>query len=174
MKGVYLFCGRARHFDYDIDYVDIDSHFGDIVCDALDVDLSKYDYVIATPPCNWWSRANPYYKSSEYSLNTKHLLPDIIRKLGSLDKPFLIENVINKKRMSENGVFTLANSFGMFCQFVGRHTYWTSFVYDLSCPQHQDFRYGGRRINQDGHNQGGSNVHNVVEKWLKYVCGSQA
>lgn len=171
MKGVYLCCGRARHFDFDIDYVDIDSRFGNIVCDALSVDLSSYDFLIATPPCNWWTRANPYYMISDYSLKTKHLLPDIIKKFGSSGKPFLIENVINKKRMLANGVFQLASSFGMFCQFVGRHTYWTDSVCDLSCPQHQDFRYGGRRVNSDGHNQGGSNVHIVIDKWLKLcVC----
>lgn len=67
----------------------------------LDVNLSPYDYIIATPPCNWWSKANPYYKKSTYSLSTKHLLPDTIIKLGSQNKPFIIENVINKKGLQK-------------------------------------------------------------------------
>ena len=41
--------------------------------------------------------------------------------------------------------------------------------YDLDCLQHQDFVYGGKRVNNDGYNQGGSNVHVVIEKWLKYI-----
>ena len=40
---------------------------------------------------------------------------------------------------------------------------------DLDCPQHQDFVYGGKRVNNDGYNQGGSNVHVVIEKWLENI-----
>ena len=168
MKGIYLCCGRARHFSHDIVYQDVDPRYGDLVCDVLDVDLSIYDFFIATPPCNWWSRANPYYKTSTYSLLTKHLLPDVISKLASFGKPFIVENVINKKRMTAEGIFKLSDSLGLYHQFVGRHTYWTNALINLDCLQHQDFRYGGRRINKDGHNQGGSNVHAVIEKWLNF------
>ena len=42
---------------------------------------------------------------------------------------------------------------------------------DLQCYQHQDFKHGGRRVNNDGYNQGGSNVHAVIEKFLKYIHG---
>ena len=28
---------------------------------------------------------------------------------------------------------------------------------------------GGKRVNNDGYNQGGSNVHIVIEKWLENV-----
>ena len=71
------------------------------------VDLSNYDFIIASPPCNYWSKANPYYRTSKYSLETKHLLPDIIEKLSYLNKPFIIENVKNIKRMRENGIFEI-------------------------------------------------------------------
>lgn len=169
MRGIYLCCGRARHFNYDIVYQDIDHRFGNLVCDALEVDLSPFDFIIATPPCNWWSRANPYYKRSQYALSTKHLLPDLLTKLAHTKKPFILENVINKKRMTSEGVFDLSDYLGLYYQFVGRHTYWTNIPIDLTCPQHKDFRYGGRRINSDGHNQGGSNVHVVVEKWLEVL-----
>ena len=48
--------------------------------------------------------------------------------------------------------------------------YISNVLCDLSCKQHQDFVYGGKRINNDGYNQGGSNVYIVIEKWLKFVC----
>ena len=31
----------------------------------------------------------------------------------------------------------------------------------------QDFKYGGVRVNQDKYNQGGTNVHNCIEIWIK-------
>ena len=40
---------------------------------------------------------------------------------------------------------------------------------NLDCPQVQDFVYGGKRVNNDGYNQGGTNVHRVIEIWLKAV-----
>ena len=137
----------------------------------LDVNLSPYDYIIATPPCNWWSKANPYYKKSTYSLSTKHLLPDTIIKLGSQNKPFIIENVINKKRFTENGIYELINKYNLNIYYVGRHIYITNVTADslLLVKQHQDFKYGGVRINNDGYNQGGSNVYVVIEEWLKII-----
>lgn len=172
MKGIYLGCCKARHPNYDIIYQDIekDKYKADLGGDMLTIDISGYDYIIATPPCNWWSKANPYYKKSEYSLKTKHLLPDIIEKLGKQNKPFIIENVINKKRMKENGIFELANKYNLHIIFYGRHTYFTNFYVNFEdVPQQQDFKYGGRRVNNDGYNQGGLNVFLVIEKWLKEV-----
>ena len=43
----------------------------------------------------------------------------------------------------------------------------------LQCYQQQDFKYGGKRINNDGYNQGGKNVFNVIEIFLKYIHGEQ-
>ena len=40
---------------------------------------------------------------------------------------------------------------------------------DLNCEQIQDFIYGGKRVNKDGYNQGGTNVYNVIEIWLKQI-----
>lgn len=71
----------------------------DIDGDMLDVDVSRYDYIIATPPCNWWSQANPYYWKSEYALKTRHLLPLMLIKLGKQDKPFVIECVKKPKEI---------------------------------------------------------------------------
>lgn len=171
MKGIYLASCKARHEAYDIIYNDIEAKYNaDIVEDMLKVDLAPYDFIIASPPCNWWSKANPYYKTSKYALETKHLLPDTIIKLAESGKPFIIENVKNIKRMAENGIFDLINKYGLFYQFVGRHFYiYNNFLLDLNCDQIQDFKYGGKRINNDGYNQGGTNVHNVIEIWLNHI-----
>lgn len=173
MKGVYLAACKARHPNFDIIYNDIDPKFKpDILGDMLSVDLTPYDFVIASPPCNWWSKANPCYKTSTYSLNTKHLLPDTIKRLAESGLPFVIENVKNKKRMVENGIFDICGHYGLFYQFVGRHIYITNIFVDLDCPQIQDFKMHGKRVNNDGYNQGGTNVHNCIEIWLKKVTAA--
>ena len=56
--------------------------------------------------------------------------------------------------------------YGISWQVVGRHVYFSNKPYDVSCPQIQDFRYGGVRVNKDKYNQGGTNVHNCIEKWI--------
>lgn len=170
MQGIYLAACKARHPNYNIIYQDIDKKYNcDLSGDMLEIDLTPYDYIIATPPCNYWSKANPYYKTSEYALKTKDLLPAIIEKLALLNKPFIIENVKNFKRMSENGIFNLCNKYGIYIYIVGRHTYFTNIMCNLTCKQQQDFKYGGVRVNNDGYNQGGTNVHNVIEIWLEYI-----
>lgn len=170
MRGIYLAACKARHLNYDIVYQDIDSKYEcDIGGDMLEVDLAAYDYIIATPPCNYYSIANPYYFESEYSLKTLHLLPLILKKLALLGKPFLVENVKNKTRMAAVGIFKLCEKYNIYFQEVGRHTYFTNVFCNLDCPQHQDFQQGGIRINNDGYNQGGSNVHEVVEAWLAAI-----
>ena len=172
MKGLYLAACKARHPSYNIIYQDINPKYKcDLSGDMLNIDLSNYDFIIATPPCNWWTKANPYYKTSKYALETKHLLPDTIIKLAKQTKPFIIENVINKKRFKENGIYDIINNYNLNVYYVGRHIYITNVKSDeiLNVEQHQDFRYGGIRVNNDGYNQGGSNVFAVIERWLKII-----
>ena len=95
MKGIYLASFKAYHPNYDLAYQDINGK-RDIGGDMMDIDLTPYDFIIATPPCNWYSKANYRRNVSEYALKTKHLLPDIIAKLYQLGKPFIVENVQNK------------------------------------------------------------------------------
>ena len=59
--------------------------------------------------------------------------------------------------------------YGIKYQNVGRHTYFTNIDIDLSCTQQQDFVYGGKRVNTDGYNQGGKNVYNVIEIFLREI-----
>lgn len=96
LKGIYLASFTANHPNHDIIYQDING-LRDIPGDMMFVDLSPYDYVIATPPCNYWSRANYRRETSKYSQQTKHLLPGILAKLVANHKPFIVENVRNDK-----------------------------------------------------------------------------
>ena len=171
LKGIYLAACKARHEDHNIIYQDIEqkkykTHLGG---DMLDTDLFGYDYIIATPPCNWWTKANPYYWFSEYALKTRHLLPCVLMKCAKSGKPFVVECTKNIKRYKENNIFRLCEKFNIKWQVVGRHVYFSNKEYDLNCPQIQDFKYGGVRVNNDGYNQGGTNVHNCIEIWIQAV-----
>ena len=144
----------------------------------MDIDLSNYDFIIATPPCNWWSRANYRRNSSEYALKTKHLLPDILHKLCQIeDKPWIVENVRNKTRFKDNGLLDLP----CFTYFVGRHTYWSNIrlkLSDINLLQKAitDYKNGKKRYlssqNLPRHlRQGGEEVHQVIERFLKTIKG---
>lgn len=182
MIGLYLGACIARHNDYNIVYNDyLEKLLKDlpddkkIVGDMLQVDTSKYDYVLASPPCNFWSRARGN-KLSEYSKMTKHLLPDCIDKLYKecgWDKPFIIENVVNYKRYKEHGIIDKINEYGLWMYDIGRHIYITNVMINLRCNQPYDFKIHGVRINNDGYNQGGANVHKVFEIFLNYVVGGK-
>lgn len=164
LKGIYLASFRAYHPKHNIIYQDINGK-RDIPGDMMEIDLSSYDYIIATPPCNYYSIANYRRNQSKYALNTKHLLPDILYKLAVLGKPFIVENVRNNHLFSENGVFDVVNKFGLFVYFVGRHTYFTNCMINLTCEQIID-----NIINKSSSNrQGGENVHKVIEIFIDYV-----
>ena len=173
MIGIYLAANKARH-NHNIIYQDIDPKYHcDLQGDMLEIDVSKYDYVIATPPCNWWSKANPYYWFSEYALKTRHLLPLTLIKLAKNKKPFIVECVKNIKRYRENHIFRICDRYEINWYVVGRHIYFTNVLVDLTCEQQQDFRYGGIRVNKDGYNQGGENVHRVIEKFIQEMERTQ-
>lgn len=170
MKGIYLFANRARHPNHDIVYNDVEEKYKcDITANAFDVQLDEYDFIIATPPCNWWSKANYRRDSSPYALATKQLLPESIERLAKQNKPFIIENVRNKPRMETEGIFDLIKKYKLYCQNVGRHIYISNIWCKLECPQVQDFKERGILINKDGYRQGGTNVHRVIEKWINYI-----
>lgn len=173
MKGIYLAANIARHPNYDLVYQDIDLECRcDIGGNMLDIDCSNYDYIIATPPCNWWSKLNMYWYRSVYAWQTINLLPLTIIKLAKLGKPFIIENVINRRRFEFLGVYKLCEYYDLKVIEIGRHTYFTNCDFQLCVEQHQDFKsINGvpTRVNQDGYNQGGSNVHIVIEKWLSIL-----
>ena len=172
MKGIYLASYKAEHPNHDIIYQDINGE-RDLGGDMMEIDLDPYDFIIATPPCNWWSRANYRRDRSEYALKTKHLLIDIIDKLCSQDKPFIVENVKNRKQFALHGLFDQK----CYVYFVGRHTYWTNIplkVDDIIQVPKIDFKNGKKRWLSSQHlarkdRQGGEDVHQVIERFLQTI-----
>lgn len=163
-KIIYLGARKSRLNYKNITYNDIDKKFNcDLICDMLNIDLNEYDIIIATPPCNFWSRAN-HKLDSEYSQKTKHLLPDILKKCCKLDKPFIIENVRNIPRFDKFGIFDIASNFGIYIYEVGRHTYFTNIFSNLNCTQTFDYNSQGIRLKKNI--QGGENVEKVLNIWL--------
>lgn len=166
INGVYLCYGN--NVDYNIknvaiDYVDLYVKNPiiknkDCVAYLENINLNDIDFIISTPPCNYYSRANYRRDISQYSLATKHLLPYFINKLPELNKPFLIENVINDNLQVE---------FLYKCYSFkhGRHRYWTNIKFDLPEVQKtQPIKYMSTKKRQ-----GDINVHNVIIAFIKEV-----
>ena len=173
MRGIYLASYKAKHENYNIDYQDING-LRDIGGDMLDVDLSPYDFIIATPPCNYWSRANYRRDKSVYAQKTKHLLPEILKKLTRQDKPFIVENVRHFKMFLNAGLFDLP----CYVYFIGRHTYWTNVLLPIDgISQRADHVTQGNYIGSSKNRaddaettrEGGWNVKQVIDRWLEVV-----
>ena len=170
MLGVYLGAWYARHPNYKIVYNDVNTHtHPDILGDMLQVDLNQFDFAIATPPCNYWTHARSNTHPSDYAMKTKHLLPDIMAKLSEWNKPFIIENVRNAPRFEKEGIFQIVAKNSLFMHYIGRHTYFTNIMVDLTCEQEKDFTKGGICLSSYKNKQGGKNVHKVIELWLKHI-----
>lgn len=163
MKVIYLAAHIAKHPNYDVIYQDI-SGKRDIDGDMMDVDLTPYDVIIATPPCNYWSRANYRRETSEYAQKTKHLLPAVLLRLQNQTKPYLIENVINSKLFYEYGLYNGKS----YLYEIGRHTYWTNVPFNMSNklypPDYVKYKSSKNR-------QGGKQVYDVIEYWLEIAKG---
>lgn len=157
LKGIYLCAKEHRIPGFNIDYNDITNYPGiNICCDMLKVDIEKYDYVIATPPCNYYSRANYRRETSKIAQSTKHLLPGILKKLENYKKPFLVENVCNSSLLPKS----------KFLEFNwGNHHFYTNvlfFIIDNPKKQNkQHLQYGKRDNNY--------NVHTVINAFLERI-----
>lgn len=174
MKGIYLGACRALHPEFDLVYQDIDGT-RDLDGDMLSVDLTPYDFIIATPPCNFYSRANYRRYVSKYALETRHLLPCILIKLALLDKPFLVENVRNESFMKEQHIFDICDLFGIQVYFLGRHTYFSNkFLVLDGVPQVKDNVVSAKHCIKEPsanvvYREGGINVHNVVDYFMEVI-----
>lgn len=184
MNIIYLAAHKAHHPNYNITYQDIDGK-RDIAGDMLDVDINLYDVIIATPPCNYWSRANYRRETSEYAQATKYLLPAILMKLQNQDKPYIVENVRNKRLFTEYGLYNGKS----YVYEHGRHTYWTNVPFNpTNIEQTNDFVAINKKIDNNlwitpkgkivksngvkrvtDNPEGGDNVHRVIEYWLTYI-----
>src|SRR5690554_1678048 len=161
MKGIYLASFKAYHENYNIIYQDINGK-RDLAGDMLEINLEPYDFIIATPPCNFWSRANYRRYISKYSQDTKHLLPDILDKLRKLDKPYIVENVRNERLFKKYNILDKAD----YVYYVGRHTYFTNVPFNpIAIKQKND---NIKNISSDKR-QGGKNVYEVIEYWLEII-----
>lgn len=169
MKGIYLGACRAYHPNYNLDYNDIvPGYHINIVGDMLVVDLTCYDVLIATPPCNYYSRANYRRDSSDYALATKNLLPCIIEKFNRSGKPFIVENVRNFSMFKKCGIVDYCNKNGVIIYEYGRHTYFTNMLINLNnIPQLKD-DIQNKSDSVNIYRQGGYNVHQVIEYFLQY------
>lgn len=166
---IYLASGKAQLNFNNVTYNDLKEN-RDLKCDMMSVDLNKYDILIATPPCNFYSRARGNNPPSKYAIETKHLLPEIIKKFLKTGKPFIVENVRNEPLFKKLGLF----NFNCFIYKHGRHTYWTNIMINFSTiPQEYEFKnkkgYGMIKLKK--YIQGGKNVNDVFEYFLTCVCG---
>ena len=163
-KLLYLAAGNGiiNHSDYEITYQDKYVN-RDLAGDMLEIDINNYDIIIATPPCNYWSRANYRRETSKYSQETKHLLPGILKKLNNQSKPFIVENVINKKRMAD--IISSSN-----CHYYehGRHCYFSNVLLNLSNVE-KNVEHIQNIGSKDPLRQGGKNVKNVFEYFLEIL-----
>lgn len=165
MKVLYLAAGNDN-LDLENVYYQDKYIQRDIGGCMLDVDLSKFDVILATPPCNYWSRANYRREVSEYSQKTKHLLPKIIKKLSKLNKPFIVENVRNKPLFEKYGLYDIP---GINVYHFGRHTYWSN--YDISnlfkfveLPKKENIQYKNRKDRQ-----GGSDITQIFKVFVYFL-----
>lgn len=170
-KVIYLAAGRAKLNYPNVIYNDYKEN-RDLVCDMMDVDLGDYDILIATPPCNYYSRANCRRETSTYAQVTKHLLPDIIDKFIQTGKPFIVENVRNAPLFKKLGLYNKS----CLIYTHGRHTYWTNCLFDMShISQEFDFRqipgYGCVRLKS--YVQGGKNVNDVLDYFIEVVLSQK-
>ena len=158
-KLVYLGAKQHRllNVNCDVSYNDIVAYPGiDLLCDMLQVDLSQYDIIIATPPCNYYSHANWRFDSSIVSLKTRHLLPNILAKLCLIGKPFLVENAYSKRCPTD---------FPCFIYRYGHHIFYTNILLPISyLPKYQPLgiqnKFYGARDNN-------INVHRFIYLFLK-------
>lgn len=166
MKIIYLASGRAILKHDNVTYNDL-LEPRDIQCDMMSVNLDPYDILIATPPCNFYSRASGG-RHSDYAMATAHLLPDIIDKFIATDKPFLVENVRNEPLFIKLGLYDK----NCYVYKHGRHTYWTNIPFNpKGIPQEFDFKaipgYGCVRLKS--YVQGGRNVNDVIDYFIDVV-----
>ena len=167
MNGVYLGSCTAFIPGYDIVYNDIIPYeHVSLCCDMLAVDLSSFDYILASPPCNFWSRANYRRFTSDYSQKTKHLLPSILKKCVGSGKPFIVENVRNYSMFKKYGIIDICEKNGIFIYEYGRHTYFTNIMINLNNIEQikDNIQYKSGLIRE-----GGFNVNIIFKYFIDFI-----
>lgn len=159
MKGIYLASKEHRIKGVNLDYNDIEDLEGiNLQCDMLEVDINNYDYVIATPPCNYYSKANYRRETSFVAQSTKHLLPGILEKLKKYNKPFLVENVCNQTLLPKTSFYEF--------NFGNHHFYTNVFILipDKSFAKKQNKQNLAYRKRDNNYN-----VHLIIDIFLEMI-----
>lgn len=159
MKGIYLASRKHRIKEAQLDYNDIIQYEGiNKPGDMMNINLDEYDYIIATPPCNYYSRANYRRETSKVAQETKHLLPGILKKLEKMDIPFIVENVCNEKLLPKT----------KFYEFnFGQHHFYTNvliLIYDKSYAEKQNKQNKARSQRDDN-----ENVNLIIRLFLETI-----
>jgi DNA (cytosine-5)-methyltransferase 1 len=126
VKALDLFCcggGASRGLaaaGFDVTGVDIDPQpgypFSFIQCDALTVDLSGYDMIWASPPCQGYS---PHVSSqSSQWVQTRgkdepQLIAAVRARLKESGTPYVIENVYGARHEMSDAVMLCGSMFGL-------------------------------------------------------------
>lgn len=87
--------------------------------DALDFDLSGYDFIWASPPCQRFSEQT----NKAHRGNHPNLIPEIRRRLRATSKPYIIENVEGARFELINPIKLCGTMFGLP---IYRHRYFES------------------------------------------------
>lgn len=157
MNGIYLASKEHRLPNYQMDYNDIENYPGITVPgDMMAIDINKYDYVIATPPCNYYSRANYRRETSKIAQETKHLLPAILEKLKDYKKPFIVENVCNSTLLPKTNFIEF--------EFGNHHFYTNTLLLFTALPQAQN-----TAKRSYGHRDGNYNVDLIIKIFLETI-----
>lgn len=176
MLGLYLCARKHRLPGYNIHYNDIEYYPGiDYVldCRLLLRNISskfmrKYDYFIATPPCNFYSRANYRRNQSTVALMTKDLLPLCLEKLSKLKKPYIIENVLNDSLiLKDDQISKIIKDNSIYYIKFGGHIFFTNiFMFNFHKSwSHKQNKQNVCRNKRDGN----YNVDLVIKEFLRIV-----
>lgn len=135
----------------------------DYECDCLDVDLDGFDVLIATPPCNYWSKANYRRETSKVAQSTKHLLPVILHRFSCSGKPWIVENVCNEPLMRKE----IKDLDSFFWFVANNHMFFTNYMGDLFDMQYPP---QNKAKLQYGHRDDNYVVDFVFNRWLEKMC----
>ena len=157
-KVLYLASGKGKLEHSNVVYQDkfIKRDLGG---DMLEVDLTGYDLIVASPPCNFYSRANYRRYTSKYSQETKHLLPETIKMLEKLTIPVIVENVRNPNLLKDIILNTK-----LFYYEYGRHVYFTNRIFEFRGIEQRLDNIQAKSVIA---RQGGNNVNNVFNEFIK-------